>query len=246
MGTILAPTPPARGPACPACDAHNANLAQCELKTLSASQVGSFGSLAITLVFLLHEILTPLNRRYDEFFMGLFITIFVLTLMYYFVSEWVLEERRFYDLRMLTSTRHPKLAKALPYIEFYLRVLNALVLGLAASIPATISARLAEIGLDLDPIGCGLAFMVILYNLFLLWDMIVQEGGQPDVIKGYFFGDLVGAILTLICFWAYPQHPYWAAFSTAGLLILVTVETCLQRSDLANFFVRLCHRESLR
>lgn len=137
--------------------------------------------------------------------MSQFLLLFGATTLYYLLSEWVLEELQFARLRDVKSPtwwiRWPTFSQ----LEFGIRVLVVILLGLSVA-PPTVWLD----ALGLDRVCWGLFAMAAIYECFLLWDLIVLVGGARDLATALFFGDLAGGFLTLVYLWLHDQ-PEWAS-----------------------------------
>jgi len=208
---------------------------QCELRSLSAFQVGSLIILLAGIGLAVYQSLSPQADR-DRYSLAQFWSLFGLTVLYYTVNEWFLEERHFFPLRQLHWGN--KWQRMLPHLEFWIRVLMVVVLGFTATVPGLLMR------FGFKDIDAGFLCLLLLYNLFLVWDVIVATGGQVNLVWKFFGGDLLGAIISLAFFRWYDSHR-----EVGGVLIIILVIVIgnqVVRLEWANLLARLVRRDRLR
>jgi hypothetical protein len=162
--------------------------------------------------------------------------LFLSTAVYYAIEEWILEENDFMKLRQLRLRTMPD-NSFLSYLEFYVRVMIVVILGFAATIPGVLMDR------GVRGIDAGLLCLVLIFNLFLFWDVLVCIGGQVDMIWRVFLGDLAGALLSLGYFYWHDRSP-----GVAVLLLILFAVIVLQLKAISwgDLVVRFAKRDRLR
>jgi hypothetical protein len=186
---------------------------RCELRTLSASQLGSLLGLIIGLVLYFLEAWRSVSGRDADFFQH-FVPIFSATVIYYFLAEWSIEETNFHDLRNLEWPNRIRTWFFKPSsLEFLIRLFVVVLVALSVALP---ERWVRSFGFT-DQVDWGLSCMMAIYELFLVWDAVVLIGGKPEVIAHFFVYDLVCGVLTLLCVWG---HMRWQNLATASAFIL--------------------------
>ena len=208
---------------------------QCELTSLSAFQVGSLIVILVGIALIFIESLRAPEGT-DQYLIGQFWTLFGLTVLYYTVNEWFLEERHCLRLRQLAW--HNRYHKALPQVEFWMRVSMTALLGFTAAL----HSLLKKIGVN--DIDTGFFCLLLLYNLFLLWDVIVAIGGQVQLVWSFFWADLLGALISFGFYSSYVTHKAVAAVLASILLLLIAYQ--FFRLEWLEFVKRLWTRDKLR
>ncbi len=210
----------------------------CELCTLSASQLGSLLALIVGLILYFLQASTSLIGRDVDFFQH-FVPIFAATVIYYFLAEWNIEETNFHDLRSLVwSGRFPSWLLKPSKIEFLIRLSVVVLVALSIAIP---ERWVRTLGFG-DQVDWGLACMLAIYELFLVWDALVLIGGKPKVIRDFFGFDLACGVLTLICVWGHMRMPHLAtaaAFVLCGLVFHLTLKEHMLETILRPFRGRI-------
>ena len=208
----------------------------CELRTFSASQIGSLLGLIVGIVIVIIHSLQTSSASSDLGALWQFWCLFLTTAVYYAIEEWILEERDFAKLRQLRIDSWPN-ARFLAYLEFYVRVTIVVILGFTATIPGIMMDR------GVRGIDAGLLCLVFIFNLFLFWDVVVCIGGQVDMIWRVFWGDLGGALLCLGYFYWHDRAPVIAVFFLIIFAVIVLQLQSILSSDLV---IRFAARDRLR
>lgn len=193
-------------------NANDCPAGQCELRTLSASQLGSLLAFIVGLVLYFVDAKTSLSGRDSDFFQH-FVPIFTATVIYYFLAEWNIEETNVHDLRNLTWPGQPSRWPRPSSLEFVIRLAIVVLVALSIALP---EAWIHALGFA-DQVDWGLVCMLAIYEMFLLWDAVVLLGNKPNVIADFFGWDLACGILTLTCVWG---HMYFSQAATAAAYIL--------------------------
>jgi len=215
----------------------------CGLLTLSASQLGAVVALILGAgLYLLNLIFWNQSvshvatakaagaSRDELMFTQLFWAILFITALYYAIAEWLLEERDYRRLRVLS--------KPLAYVEFYLRVALAGMFGIAAAgIPEPLRFGLSDI---------HASFLVLasIYVGFLFWDMLVAFAGEVELPWRVARGDFFCGGLTLGALWLHQR----AELATLIVLAAALVPFGLLTSNVSKFqlWKRLTNRDLLR
>lgn len=226
---------PRRATDCPValCKGHSG---QCELRTVSASQLGSIIVLVIALAALFVQLSSRINDPERQSLVQFYI-VFAATALFYYMEECKLEEENFDRLR---SLRWPSSSEKnwLPYAEFYMRVLILVVIGFAGAAPPLLMRY------GFDSVDAGLSCLVVVYNLFLLWDTLVAIGGEVELVWRLFKLDLIGSVST----WLYLMaHHSWPDLGSIVIILLVVINVLqIKAIDLGAWFRRLTKRQLLR
>jgi len=235
------PAQPLRPSDCPACK-HCAHQEGCGLLTFAASQLGAVCALIVGGVFYFLQILAtetvtsktvsgptaPLSGP-ELVFRRQFWAILLITAIYYAVAEWLLEERDYHTLRKIK----------LSTLEFWMRVFLAVMFGVAAA------GTPEPLRMGLSAIHSSFFVLALIYLVFLLWDVIVSEGGEVKLAWRVAILDAVGAVLTLACLWTHHVSPTFASLFIVPTIMLPGI-LLYQNSKELGLWTRLLDRNALR
>lgn len=186
----------------------------CEIRTLSASQISSALVLLLTLGVYAYEGAATADPQHHDFAFhaALF---FVGTVAYYFISSWQIEEEYIIHLRSLQG--------GYAWAEYLVRVCILGLLGAASLIFNLLSEC------SLNGVAAELAFLIIVFLGFMVWDGMVAYGapnedkyGASGLAWRFLKTDFIGALIILICLGsALFELSNLRAFSTTAALFFV-------------------------
>ena len=222
-----------------------ANVTTCETRTITASQVGSLLGLLLTFVlFSIDVIQDYFADRSRNTGMGIFLLFFLVTTVYCLVSAWVIEEKHYSTLRLLDGNSNG--SRKLALIEFWIRVINVTILGFAIAPPQILLRWLA-----VDRVTWGLLTLGALYEMFLVWDCIVDNGATPgsrELAKSFASWDFGFGCGILAYLWFHSLGWNEAASTCAAVVFGLTLGKCGAALRQCEFRQRLkfANRDRLR
>ncbi len=156
----------------------------CELTTITASQL-SAGLVFLAYIFmtlsrsLSLNVKNPINGHSDyEFSIRIQIYIaYASSLIYYFIGCWKTEEEMIDKLREL----HPLIF----HTQWWIRIFVLVWIGFYSTLSN--DSRLGD-----NDVMIQIAYLIIVYILFLIWDFFVIIGGKFSIIKNYVLIDFAG------------------------------------------------------
>jgi hypothetical protein len=215
----------------------------CELCSLTASQFGSLLGLLAAFVLLLVGLLKKTQDGEGDSSVQFWV-IFGLTALYYGFSEWTIETCNYQELRSLTwVAQAPFWLRPLrwfgspKWLEWWIRVIIIVLFGItAAGVPEVIRFGLSQM-------HAQYAAMIVIYGVFLLWDLVLVEGGATKLAWSFFWPDFIGYCLMV---GYYCLHHIWNTTAVVDLSLLAVLVGSEIRGAVAAHIRKLGARHELR
>lgn len=225
---------------CPSCQ-HNSPSESCGLLTFSASQLGAVVALIVGAILYLVQIAytflgwskPALEDNELIFFREEFWAVLFLSALYYTLGEWVQEEKNYHRLRAIRGAE----------LEFWVRV------GLAAMFAVAVAGPPEVLDLGVSRTHASFLVLAVIYLGFLLWDVIVALGGEPNLAWEMARLDFPGGALILACLWLHsPASPAFELITPFLLLAMAVMPFVLLYKSYKqiNFWNRIRDRASRR
>jgi hypothetical protein len=198
---------------------------QCELTTVTASQISAFLGFLVYISFEVIHLLFFDKAPKDaegtiDYFVKFFITAtFVITILYYFFGCWATEEDLIDDLRSLKP-------KGLFFWQWWIRITILMLLAFFSIVTSTLIEHFSKNRMN-DPADSEnfalLTYLGTLFFVFILWDIVICFGHQWKLIKRYFWIDLSGLIIILFGFGYHSWELWFLCIIMIAWIILVVL-----------------------
>jgi len=222
---------------------------QCELTTVTASQISAFLGFLVYISFEVIHLLffdkQPKNAEGTiDYFVKFFITAtFVITILYYFFGCWATEEELIDDLRSLKP-------KKLFFWQWWIRILILMLLAFFSFLTNTLISHFDNNKLNdlTDSENFALlTYLSTLFLVFIVWDIIIWLGNKWQLIKPYFWIDFSGLIIMLFGF-GYHSWELWflCTILIAWIVLIVFIVIKMNNSKSFHVLFRICKIKYIR